>query len=137
MNPKAVAVLQELQPLYSRAQGDQLHLIDVLNNLSNKDRHQKLPVIAHGLRESSMTFHLANGSVCPTAIVNPAVALEDGAEIEVPEGTVKVEVIGTPVLVIQRGHDGRHVRVPHHLRAMLDYARGEIVPKLAPYEHRA
>jgi hypothetical protein len=45
----AIAVLKELMPLDSRRQPPKEHPLDLINRLSNKDRHQRLPILTWGI----------------------------------------------------------------------------------------
>lgn len=58
-----------------------------------------------------------------------------------PDGTVNVNVKGTPEILIKtamRFPDGRPRKVPivHFVKDMIDFIEGEIVPEIARYSRR-
>jgi hypothetical protein len=53
---EAVPILQGLQPLTSMRIPPLMHPLDILNKLSNKDRHQQLSVILSGLDKISVSL---------------------------------------------------------------------------------
>lgn len=136
MRPEAIAILQEMQPLDERMRPPNFHTLDLLNRLSNKDRHRQLGTVAYGVRDIDFSCELADGSLWQADgdNLNALTALQDGANIRVPPGTVNVHLRGTATVVIRGGEDGRHVLIPDRLRDMLHYARDAIV-RLAPFSH--
>jgi hypothetical protein len=55
-HPEAISILQDLQPLTSKQRLPLMHPLDILNKLSNKDRHQQLSVILAGLDNAKVSL---------------------------------------------------------------------------------
>jgi hypothetical protein len=143
LKPEAVAVLKRLQPPDDAGPDEKDHDLRILNQLSNTDRHSKLPVAAAGIRAMQIRWKLPDGSEkWGLSTADPGSYVEDGAEIkDVPNGAVNVEEQGTPVVVIrlrekEMASHGKtvNVEIPGGLKAVLTHIRGEVVPRLMPYE---
>jgi|HubBroStandDraft_1064217.scaffolds.fasta_scaffold20545_2 hypothetical protein len=130
---EAIAVLKELMPLDSRRNPPKEHPLDLLNRLSNKDRHQRLPVIVHGLGDVRSKFVLeGSGQIVPTKIIEPA-TFKNNASIPVPDGVVYVKLRGTPIVFIRVGEEWSNFRIPGVFLAILGWLRTEAFPRLGPY----
>ncbi len=147
MRPEAVAIIKRLQPF-----GDALldsgyfHCLDLLNRLSNKDRHRTLHVHLSGLVAPIETqFFYDDGYVYRTdsepdvpANLPGTGALQNGTTITPPpelalDQIVDVQIRGTVTQAIHMDGDERHVVIPDALRQILDWIRNEAVAPLSPY----
>jgi len=153
MDPKAVAIIQSLQPTDTHRQETEFHLLEVLNRLSNKDKHQRLLSHELGLVRPSTSFEYADGFVYdipPLDLPTPGnkagrTALQNKATLELPPASmtggrgpnliVDVEIKGAVTQAIEMTEDGRYVIVPDHLRSLLEMVRNRIVVPLTPYLH--
>lgn len=146
MHADAVAILKWIQPLKSAIgpppDAGELHkllALDVLNRLSNQDRHRKLTVAWAGLREPETRTTMNDGSIVgwgpspAPAHLSPG----NGTEIVAPPGAVNVEIRGTPAVLISLGDPDLNVLLPERFRDLLDHVRNDIVVPLSPYLHRA
>jgi hypothetical protein len=136
LGDEAVAVLKRLQPPDSGGNPTDPHLLEVLNRLSNADRHTKLPVVASGLREVAVEWTMPDGGrFRARAPTGPRSFLEHDAEIaDIPYRAVDVQIKGTPVIAIRIGQQrGHHVRIPNDLRLLADLIEDDTIPSLAPH----
>lgn len=139
----AVTFLKRLQPPDEARDEETPHALRLLNQLSNTDRHSKLPVVAHGMKGLLISWRRPDGSkVAGFAHADPDSVFEDQAEIRpVPKGAVYVESFGVPDVVIRSGltgDDGRAINLPviEFVDNTLDFLRSTVVPGLTPYVHR-
>jgi hypothetical protein len=147
MRPEAVAIIKDLQPTNLDEYPGQFHLLDVLNRLSNKDRHRQLLVHLTGLRAPGIRFVLASGhEMFSPPLEIPGVdgrpgysALQNQATIQIPDvapdSVVDVKLRGTVTEGIKMEDDGRNVEIPEVLRNILDFLRSKAAVPLSPYLH--
>jgi hypothetical protein len=134
MNPEAVAIIQRAQPIGVTPDDEQIHVIDILNRYSNRDRHTTLSVVTSALTtpQTSCTIdgtrwfghHSGFGS-------NDA--LKDGAVIHVPDGAVDVTIEGTAMVIISMGQNAKPIPIPAIFRELLHVVRTNLTTPLAPY----
>jgi hypothetical protein len=133
----AITVLKELMPLDSRRKPPQEHALDVVNRLSNKDRHQRLPILTWGLGNVRATLVLrGSGQIVPVRLpeIEPLnEGIKNNASIHVPDGAVYVKLRGTPVVLIRVGEERTNFRIPDMFWVMLTWLRTEAFPRLGPY----
>ena len=134
----AIAALKELMPLESRRQPPKEHALDLINRLSNKDRHQRLPILTWGLGDVSAKVVLrGSGQIIPSTIADVSDSSRQGvrsnARIPVPDRAVYVKLSGTPVVLIRIGEERYNFRIPEVFWEMLTWLRKEAFPRLAPY----
>jgi hypothetical protein len=116
--------------------GNPVNLLEVLNRLSNADRHTKLPVALSGLREVTLEWAMPDGSrSIARAPIDAYSFLNDDAEIaNIPYRAMDVQIKGTPVVAIRIGEEGgHHVRIPDRLNLIAALIEGDIIPSLTPY----
>jgi len=132
---EAVAILKELQPADTAADDPRTSLLRLVNRLSNRDRHEKLPVLASGLSRLRIEVTMPDGEVLEgVGIRSPDAALQDEAEIQnIPDDAVKVEVQGVPLVAIQGKLKGRYIEIPLYLVQALVYFREHVIAPLSPY----
>lgn len=148
MHPDAVAIIKGLQPIENKEYALYFHRLDLLNRLSNKDRHRTLHVHLSGLTgQLDTTIVLSDGDVWTAtgaADVPPdkpgTAAIKNGATITIPseipaELVVDVQIKGTVTQAINMGNDGRTVVIPDSLWQILDFIRKKAVAPLSPYLH--
>ncbi len=135
----AIAVLKKLQPADDARNVDEPSVLRLINRFSNRDRHEKLPVVATGLSEVLVGWKLPDGTPqAGYAVLDTARSfLKNNANLRVPDGAMDVQVKGVPVVAIGVGDDElgvtRHLELPGGLEHAARYIRNEVIPKLAPY----
>lgn len=143
MRPEAVAFLKKAQPPDDGGQDvEEANLLRVLNRWSNRDRHEKLPVIAPGLSVMLARITKADGTQQlglaasegwqPSPDAQPF--FKDNARLtEIPEDAVQVEIKGAPAIAIGVGGTERYLGVPQHLHLTVQLIEQTIIPGLVPY----
>jgi hypothetical protein len=136
----AVTFLKRLQPPDEARHEQTAHALRLLNQLSNTDRHAKLPLIAQGVEGLLARWKLPDGTtVDGISLPDDGNFVEDDAEIrEVPDGAVCVESYGTPVVVIRSGMkhtDGRPLNLPiiDFITDTASFLRKTVIPGLLRY----
>jgi hypothetical protein len=136
---EAVTYLKRLQPPDDALEAQEVHHLRLLNQFSNTDRHTKLPVIAAGLSESLFRNYKADGSYVD-GVGRPGEGsfFEPDAEVHALPGTVKMEVTGTPQVVIRtrlKDDNGDVINLPvvDFVNDGIVFIRDKIIPTLAPY----
>jgi len=138
-NTDAIAVLKELMPLDSRRQPPKEHPLDLINRLSNKDRHQRLPILTWGIGDVRPKAVLkGSGGIVPMRIAAPdwdpnRQGYKNNAAIPVPDGVAYVKLRGTPVILIRIGEERSNFRLPGVFWDMLNWLRKDAVLNLGPY----
>jgi hypothetical protein len=132
---EAVAFLEKAQPPDGQDE-DHANLLKTLNEWSNRDRHEKLPVIAPGLRGMMVRFKKPDGTR-QSGIGIPRredAIFKDQAEIRsIPDDAVDVEIAGVPLIAIGVAGAKRYLEIPEHLRLTARLIEEEIIPSLSPY----
>ncbi len=135
----AVAVLQSLQPPDDGGNNETANLLRFINRLSNRDRHEKPPVVVTGLDQLVARFKWPDG--------RPQIGLgipnsdggffKDGAEIKFPQDAMDVEIEGTPLIAIRVGQDEtgrpRYLQVPDELTKTVSFIKNMVIAKLAAF----
>jgi hypothetical protein len=133
----AIVVLKDLMPLDSRRKPPEEHPLDLINRLSNKDRHQRLPIITWGLGQVRAKVVLkGSGQIVPAEIPgwNPTHrGFKNNASIPVPDGVVYVKLRGTPVVLIRIGEERSNFIIPGVFWDMLNWLRNEAFSRLGSY----
>jgi hypothetical protein len=131
---EAVAILKRLQPPDDAGQQDEPSYLTLVNRLSNRDRHEKLLVVAAGMRNMTISFTTAQGRrVSGPGDPFPNHVLQNHAEIlDVPQDAVDVQIQGVAVVGIQIGTQ-RYVELPDKLRILIAYIETEVIEPLSPY----
>jgi hypothetical protein len=105
----AVAILKALQPPEDAGDGTDADRLQVINSLSNRDRHEKLPVLVAGLREFTISMKSPAGKHYK-GIAEPDLASDfahNDAQLRIPDDAVDVKIEGTPLIVVRVGKDKR------------------------------
>jgi hypothetical protein len=133
----ALAVLKRLQPPDGAGPEGELNCLRALNWLSNTDRHSKLPVMAAGLQDVYAGYERPGGTRgVGKGQVRPGSFVEDDAEVRnIPTDAMKVQVLGTPVVVVRTAIADRNLELPESLVDTLRVIREHVVPPLIPYVH--
>ena len=146
MDSRAVTIVQRLQPT-STDHEPYFHVLDLLNRLSNKDRHRVLHVHLSGLTNPRTVFvmrdlstYTADSEVPTPGGVPGMAALQDKAVIAPPSeldfnSIVDVQLTATTTQAIHGGDQGRQVVIPDTLSQILRWIRNEAVTPLSPYLH--
>jgi len=136
---EATAYLKKLQPPDEPVDAQTCHQLRILNQLSNTDRHTRLPVFAEGLGAMMVRNYMKDGSFRDgIGRVHPGAFIEDNAEIDVPAGTVRVEIAGIPQIVIRtqmKYPDGRPQDLPivDFISDSIKFFEDEVFPSLARF----
>jgi hypothetical protein len=137
---EAIAALKELMPLESRRQAPKEHALDLINRLSYKDRHQRLPILTWGLSDvRPKAVMKGSGRIVPVTLPGIDLSREgikNNAPIPVPDKVVYVKLRGTPVVLIRIGEERHNFRIPGVFWEMLNWLRTEAFPQLGPYSRR-
>ena len=146
MRPKAVEIIKRMQPTTSDHEPF-FHMLDLLNRLSNKDRHRTLHVHMSGLTNPLTTFVMqdlttySTDTNIPTPKGAPGIAaLQDRAVITPPPeldfaSIVDIQIEATATQAIQGGDQGRQVVIPDTLWQMIGWIRKEAITPLSPLLH--
>lgn len=127
----ALAILKGLQPADGGGDEDGIDLLRLLYRLSNRDKHEKLPVIAAGLREPFVTFALPDGSERRMIGSRAHPAFENNADIRnLPDGAMDVKIEGTPVVAIRVTEPEGHLPLPEFLWDIASRIESDIIPPL-------
>ncbi len=133
----ALTILKALQPPEDAGDDAEANRLRVLNALSNRDRHEKVPVTVSGLSDFTISLQRADGKLykaLPELVVDFA---KNDARIQIPEDSVNVEVEGTPLVVIRVGKDkagrDRYLRLPAFLDEAVPFLKARVVNPLIPY----
>ena len=140
----AVEYLKRLQPPDDDQHAQTPDGLRLLNQLSNKDRHARLPVVAHGVHDLLVRWQRPNGSIVDgLGKANPGHFLEDGAKIDnVPKGAVMLDAIGSPNVVVRTAlvdAAGKDVNLPvvDFVGDLLKFIRESVVPQLVPFVRKS
>lgn len=131
LSPDAVAILKSLQP--DDTGGDK-SCLRIINRLSNKDRHRKLPVVASGLRNVTISGETPGAGPWEGRIeetfTGQMIADNQAVLSTIPDGAVNVKIEGTPAVSVRLAEGG--IEIPRELRRAADHLR-EIAPRLEPF----
>jgi hypothetical protein len=138
----ALTILKALQPPDGAGDGMEADRLSVLNSLSNRDRHEKLPVLVSGLAD--FTFQVVGSDgIEKRGIPKPGTDSDfahNDARLRVPEDAVKVDIEGTPVIVIRVAKDelgkDRFVRLLTFLDEAIPFVNARIINPLIPHVRR-
>jgi hypothetical protein len=137
VRPEALKILQSLQPPANMADNDpEIHSLYLLNRLSNKDRHQRLPLMFSGLgglrclwRDGQGTQKIGGDTDHPEAVS------EDGATLVLPPDAVDVQVTGAPMVAVRITSPKADVEIPRAFDTALNAYRDRVVTPMIPYLH--
>jgi hypothetical protein len=134
---EAVEILKDLMPLDARTPPPTMHPLDLLNRLSNRDRHRQLSVITWGLGDARAKVVIkGSGEIRPAQFPDfdfTYRGFQDGADIPTDKNVAYVKLRGTPVVVMQVNDQWGNVLLPSGLMTILEWFRNEAISKLAPY----
>jgi hypothetical protein len=134
---EAVEILKGLMPLDARTPPPTMHPLDLLNRLSNRDRHRQLSVIAWGLGDARAKVVMKrSGEIRPAQFPDfdfTYRGFRDGADIPIDKNVAYVKLRGTPVVVMQVNDQWGNVLLPFGLMTILEWFRNKAVAKLARY----
>lgn len=140
MHPKAVDFLRRCQPSQEDRDHESADLLRFLNSLSNRDRHERLPVLATGIERMLVRFTWPDGKVQHGLGIHQTEEsfFADGAEVRFPSGATDCEIIkGTPVIAVFQGRDpagvNRYLQIPLEVSRAAALIKDRIIPGLAPY----
>lgn len=135
-HPEAVPILQGLQPLTSKRIPPMMHPLDILNKLSNKDRHQQLSVILAGLDNARISLVMkGSGQIhrVRVELSGPYSGLANGAELPVNDDVAYVKIRGIAVAVIRFDAENTNILLPARLTQILEWILTEAIGPLYPY----
>jgi hypothetical protein len=131
---EAVAILKRLQPPDDPGQQDEPSFLPLVNRLSNRDRHEKLPVVVGGMSSATLNFTAADGrQISGPLDPEPGYVLQSDAEIhDVPHDALDVQVQGVPLVGIKVGSE-RLIALPEKLGVLIAYVETDVIAPLLPY----
>ena len=129
MRPEVLAIIKDFQPYSFGDRPGHVNLLSALKSLSNADKHYQLSVIPMGLEDPERTIWL-NGT---PIVQNSSGMAKDGTVLYRSPFPVRIEIKGTPVVLIRvGGPDRAEIRIAA-LTDMLLFVRGLLVGTLSPY----
>ena len=129
-----LAILKGLQPVDDSGNEDGIDLLRLLYRLSNRDKHEKLPVIAAGLKEPFITFSLPDGSEHRKMGSRTHPAFENNADIRnLPDVAMDVKIEGAAVVAIRVAEPEGHLPLPEFLWDTVDGIENEVISPLLPF----
>jgi hypothetical protein len=137
--PRAVEFLKQLQPPDEPTNSESPHALRLLNQLSNKDRHTRLPLVADGVQGLIINWRMPDGGI-QQALARPDADhlieagaklsnVPSGAEFEACYGPVHI-VIKTP---LSNEHGAINLPVIDFIGNTLDFIRDTVMPGLVPH----
>jgi hypothetical protein len=140
LGPDAVALLKVAQPPDRSEDGDEANYLRVLNSLSNRDRHTKLPIVAHGLGNFILRWKRPDGTpqhALGLTVDKGGFFKNDARISNIPQDAVEVEIAGTPEVAIRVGLDGsgreRFLVIPKLLIDTTRLIETNVIPPLMPH----
>jgi hypothetical protein len=137
----AITVLKRLQPPAGPGDYQEANLLRFVKRLSNRDRREKLPVVATGLDGMVVRWKLPDGTTQAGfgVLESPSDFFQSNAPIHVPDDALDLEIKGAPVIAISAGRDKqgrqRQLEIPRHLQLAIRLIEESIIPSLSPYVH--
>lgn len=138
----AVAILKALQPPEDTGDDTDANRLQVINSLSNRDRHEKLPILVTGLRDFTISMKSPAGKHYKgiASPDRPSDFAENEARLQIPDDAVDVKIEGTPLVVVrvgkdQRGRD-RHLPLLSFLEETVPFIEQRVFAPLAPFVRR-
>jgi hypothetical protein len=144
LSAPALAIIKGLQAPENAGDETEDDRLQIINRLSNRDRHEKLPIAAAGLSDFTMSLKTPDGKTYK-GIAEPDLASDfahDKARLKIPEDAVDVEIEGTPLVVIRVGQEQRrprrerYVELPSFLDEAVPFLRQRAVKPLSAYVKR-
>ena len=135
----AVAILKRLQPPDGAGAHEEANLLRFVDRLSNRDRREKLPVLAAGLNQMVLRWKLPDGTTQAGfgVLESPSDFFRNNARIHAPDDAMNIEIKGAPLIVVRVGKGKRdrerHLEVPRHLQLAVHLIEEEIIPGLSRY----
>jgi hypothetical protein len=134
MDPGAVAILKQAQPRdLGRDEGENTQSLSMLNRLSNKDRHTKLPIHIGRLAGTELCYRTPDGAWYGGGLAANE-ALEDDTKLDIPHDATDVYVMGTPVVVIRTSPDREGFKIPEAFRAISLPDMRRVADLLRPFD---
>jgi hypothetical protein len=138
----ALAILKQLQPPDGTLDPTEENLLQLLNAFSNRDRHERLPVIAAGIRDIRVMFNRPDGSSHRArGVIDSAGMLENNASISaIPKDALNVLIRGEPRVAINVGGGRGRVRrdglLPDHLQDAKRFIEQSLIAPLSHFVRR-
>lgn len=133
----ALAILKRLQAPDDPGQEVEPDILTFVNRLSNRDRHEKLPVVSGGLSSIQIRFTNPDSEAhSGVGIVHPDHVLNNEAELtDIPYNAMDVKIQGVALVGIKMGVE-RVVEIPSRLRVVTDHIENEVIAPLTPFVRR-
>jgi hypothetical protein len=130
----AVAVLKSLQPQDDGGNDATTHVLQMVNRFSNRDRHEKLPVVGAGIKDLHVQVTMPDGRTVTVEAVHAYDALQDDAKLNgIPEDAVDVQIAGTPLVALQGRHESRYIEIPFRLIYAANFIEHNVFRRLTPF----
>ncbi len=131
----AVTILKRCQAPLPAPNSPQVSRLRQINGWSNRDRHERLPILTTGIKDIKVTVTREDGGI-ETADINPkggGDSFPDGAELPIPDYAVDVQITGVALVAIRGSDDKTYSSIPQRLVIIADRIEKEIFPALAPF----
>ncbi|MGA2522057.1 MAG: hypothetical protein ABSG81_14725 [Acidimicrobiales bacterium] len=139
MRPEAVAHLKRMQPRVRGDNEEAVSFLRAINQLSNTDRHTKLPLIATALKNVRITWSGPDGTPRQghdPRTDDPVVGVNNGAAIDgIPDDATNVQILGTPAIVVRVTKPAAELELVPTLEGALPVIREQGVMPLLPFVH--
>ncbi len=134
LSEPALAILKSLQPADGGGEEDGIDLLRFLYRLSNRDKHEKLPVVAAGLREPFVTYALPDGSVHRKMGSRAHPAFQNHADItNLPDVAMDVQIEGSAAVALRVAGPEEHLPLPLFLWDTAERIESEVISPLLPF----
>lgn len=141
--PGALAILKDLQPP-DGGNDQEANMLRVLNTLANTDRHQRLPIVARGLRKATVQWTNPYGSTVRSPLERRDFLTAEQAEIKgIPSQAVDVKIYGEVIVTIRYRVDNgvpKHIEIPGSFDRLILVLKGGpelalpgVIPDLLPF----
>jgi hypothetical protein len=135
MSADAVEILKSLQPRTNVLRSDrEIYQLDMLNKLSNINRHRHFPVIAPGLLDVTAKIKTEVGMTgwieMPETVYQ---ILNDHAKIYTPEPAVHMQLEGTPYILIRVKSPKGQIIIPDSFERGIHWLEDRILNPLIPH----
>jgi hypothetical protein len=131
----AVTILKRCQAPLPAPDGPQITMLRQISGWSNRDRHERLPILTTGIKDIKVTVTREDGGI-ETADINPkggGDSFPDGAELPIPDYAVDVQITGVALVAIRGRDDKSYSSIPSRLVLIAETIEKGVFPALAPF----
>jgi hypothetical protein len=133
MDPRAVAIIEDLQPDKSRRNtSTEVYRLYALYELWNEDKHRNLPVLAAGLTKPSLTWEFPSGDQFFYNFPVPTPVVNDGAPLPCPANAVNVQLNGTVQVTVRVGNKSGMLPLVEYFENLMRSVVERVIDRLHP-----